>query len=35
MAGIGKVTSDACTGENAGAAVKGFIGGANRNILMT
>jgi len=28
MAGIGKVTSDAWTGENAGAAVKGFMGGA-------
>ena len=27
-AGIGKVTSDAWTGENAGAAVKGFMGGA-------
>jgi len=27
-AGWGKVTSDAWTGENAGAAVKGFMGGA-------
>ena len=27
-AGIGKVTSDAWTGENAGVAVKGFMGGA-------
>src|SRR5699024_8824843 len=27
-AGLGKVTSDAWTGENAGAAVKGFMGGA-------
>lgn len=28
MAGWGKVTSDAWTGENAGAAIQGFIGGA-------
>lgn len=28
VAGIGKVTSDAWVGENAGAAVKGFMGGA-------
>ena len=27
-AGLGKVTSDAWTGENAGVAVKGFMGGA-------
>lgn len=27
-AGIGKVTSDAWTGENAGSALKGFMGGA-------
>src|SRR5690625_2843431 len=27
-AGIGKITSDAWVGENAGAAVKGFMGGA-------
>ena len=27
-AGWGKVTSDAWTGENAGAAIKGFVGGA-------
>lgn len=28
MAGIGKVTSDAWTGSNAGVAIKGFLGGA-------
>ncbi len=28
MAGIGKVTSDAWTGENAGVAIEGFMGGA-------
>lgn len=28
MAGVGKVQDDAWTGENAGAAIKGFMGGA-------
>lgn len=28
MAGIGKVTSDAWTGKEAGTAIKGFLGGA-------